>query len=72
MIPRDSTRRFLAALPADESRRLAFYPMGYHMLLRDLEAGVVRRDVEAWVANREVALPSGADRHAQEMQAATR
>ncbi|HXP76868.1 MAG TPA: lysophospholipase [Stellaceae bacterium] len=72
VIPRDSTRRFLAALPADEPRRIAFYPAGYHMLLRDLEADVVRRDVEAWVANPEVALPSGADRHAEEALAAGR
>jgi acylglycerol lipase len=69
LIPRESTRRFLAALPAGEPRRVAFYPEGYHMLLRDLEAEVVRRDVEAWVANPEIALPSGADRHAQDMLA---
>jgi alpha-beta hydrolase superfamily lysophospholipase len=72
IIPRESTRRFLAALPAGEARRVAFYPKGYHMLLRDLEADVVRRDVEAWVANPAIALPSGADRHAQQMLAATR
>ena len=66
LIPRESTRRFLATLPAGEPRRVAFYPKGYHMLLRDLEADVVRHDVEAWVANPEVALPSGADRHAEE------
>ena len=72
LIPRDSTRRFLAALPPDEPRRIAFYPKGYHMLLRDLEAEVVRQDVEAWVANPEIALPSGADRHAEETLAATR
>jgi len=72
LIPRDSTRHFLAALPADQPRRIAFYPKGYHMLLRDLHADVVRRDVEAWVANPEIALPSGADRHAQDMLAATR
>ncbi len=71
VIPRDSTRRFLATLPADEPRRVAFYPAGYHMLLRDLEAEVVRHDVEAWVANPEIALPSGADRHADETLAQT-
>ena len=71
LIPRESTRRFLAALPADEPRRIAFYPSGYHMLLRDLGASVVRRDVEAWVANPEIALPSGADRHAEATLAAT-
>jgi len=72
LIPRDSTRRFLAVLPTNEPRRLAFYPKGYHMLLRDIEAPVVRQDVEAWVTNPAVALPSGADRHAEEMQAARR
>ena len=72
LIPRESTRKFLALLPADEPRRVAFYPTGYHMLLRDLGADVVRRDVEAWVANPEIALPSGADRHAAETLAAKR
>ncbi len=71
LIPREATREFLKALPADGPRRVAIYPKGYHMLLRDLEAEVVRRDVEAWVANPEVALPSGADRHAAEVLAAT-
>lgn len=71
IIPRESTRRFLAALPTGEPRHMAFYPQGYHMLLRDLDADVVRRDVEAWVANPEIALPSGADRHAEETLAAT-
>jgi len=47
-------------------------PPGGAGLLRDLEADVVRRDVEAWVANPAIALPSGADRHAQQMLAATR
>jgi alpha-beta hydrolase superfamily lysophospholipase len=72
LIPRESTRKFLAGLPADQRRRVAFYPAGYHMLLRDLEAEVVRHDVEAWVANPEIALPSGADRHAEETLAQRR
>jgi alpha-beta hydrolase superfamily lysophospholipase len=72
LIPPNSTRRFLAQLPADERRRIAFYPTGYHMLLRDLDAAVVRRDVQVWVANPAIALPSGADRHADEMLAVSR
>ena len=72
IIPAEPTRRFLAALPGDEQRRIAFYPKGYHMLLRDLDAAVVREDVAAWVANRDRPLPSGADRHAQETLAASR
>ena len=72
VIPKDPTRRFLAELPPDEQRRVAFYPRGYHMLLRDLDASVVRADVAAWLANRKAPLPSGADAHAQETLAATR
>ena len=72
VIPKDPTRRFLAQLPLDERRRVAFYPKGYHMLLRDLDAPVVRADVAAWLANRTAPLPSGADAHAQETLAATR
>lgn len=72
VIPKDPTRRFLAELPPDEQRRVAFYPRGYHMLLRDLDAAVVRGDVAAWLANRKAPLPSGADAHAQETLAATR
>ena len=72
LIPQESTRKFLAVLPPDEPRRVAFYPKGYHMLLRDLQAEVVRHDVEAWVANPEIALPSGADRHAEETLARAR
>ena len=72
IIPMEPTRRFLAALPADEQRRIAFYPKGYHMLLRDLDAAVVRGDVASWVADRDRPLPSGADRHAQEALAASR
>lgn len=41
---------------------VALYPKGYHMLLRDLEAETVIRDVEAWLANPKAALPSGADK----------
>ena len=72
VIPKEPTRRFLAALPADEQRRVAFYPNGYHMLLRDLDASLVRKDVAAWLADRDGPLPSGADRHAQETLTATR
>ena len=72
VIPKEPTRRFLAAVPEDEQRRVAFYPDGYHMLLRDLDAPLVRKDVAAWLADRDGPLPSGADRHAQETLTATR
>ena len=47
--------------------RIALYPDGYHMLLRDLHASVVRRDVVAWIFEPEVALPSKADQRAQRL-----
>jgi acylglycerol lipase len=47
--------------------RIALYPDGYHMLLRDLHAGVVRRDVVAWIFEPEVALPSKADQRARRL-----
>lgn len=59
IIPRRPTCRLLAALgpPA----RLALYPDGYHMLTRDLGAGVVLEDVAAWLADPAAPLPSGHD-----------
>lgn len=39
--------------------RVALYPSGYHMLLRDLGAGAVWRDAVAWTVDSEAALPSG-------------
>ncbi|MCE9650424.1 MAG: lysophospholipase [Parvibaculum sp.] len=38
----------------------ACYANGWHMLMRDLQREVVWKDVEAWMANHEAALPSGA------------
>lgn len=47
--------------PPPERPRVALYPKGYHMLLRDLDAETVRRDVAAWIIDRTRPLPSGAD-----------
>jgi len=60
IIPREPTLTMLERMPA--GRRVALYENGYHMLLRDLEAEVVQRDVAAWVADPKAPLPSGADR----------
>jgi len=62
IIPKAPTRRMLAAMPAT-ARTLAIYDDGYHMLLRDLQAAVVHRDIAAWVQDQGAALPSGADRN---------
>lgn len=64
IIPREPTRRFIASRPeaARAAQRLAVYEWGYHMLLRDLQAERVWRDLAVWMADRQAPLPSGADR----------
>ena len=41
--------------------RVALYPNGYHMLMRDLDGKVVNRDIAEWVLHPGAPLPSGAD-----------
>jgi alpha-beta hydrolase superfamily lysophospholipase len=73
VIPPKSVRQMIASLPAASSqRRIAYYENGYHMLLRDLDATVVQRDVESWIADRAAPLPSGADRDVPRLLAAGR
>jgi acylglycerol lipase len=48
------------------SRSLAFYPHGYHMLLRDLDGPVVIADAAGWMLDPGAPLLSGADRGAAE------
>ncbi len=40
--------------------RTGYYPEGWHILNRDLQAEVVYRDVEAWLRDAAAPLPSGA------------
>jgi acylglycerol lipase len=42
--------------------RVAIYPEGYHLLLRDLQAVAVWRDVAAWITDANGHLPSGAEK----------
>jgi alpha-beta hydrolase superfamily lysophospholipase len=64
VIPKPPVERFVEALKASPgtNMRVAVYAQGWHMLLRDLQAEVVWRDVAAWIGNRAAALPSGAER----------
>jgi len=48
-----------------DSRRIALYAEGYHMLLRDLRAETPLADIAHWIADRARPLPSGADRDAR-------
>jgi acylglycerol lipase len=44
---------------------LAFYPDGYHLLLRDQDRAIPIGDILAWIRHPEEPLPSGAERAAQ-------
>jgi alpha-beta hydrolase superfamily lysophospholipase len=58
VLPHSAVTNFLAQVPATNVR-VAFYPHGYHMLLRDLHGDIVADDVAAWIADRTAPLPSG-------------
>jgi alpha-beta hydrolase superfamily lysophospholipase len=62
LIPPRATAATWRALPP--GARTAFYPGGYHLLLRDKERAVVIGDVIAWITDPEAPLPSGAERAA--------
>ncbi len=64
VIPKEPTIRMIERLPPapPARRRIAIYREGYHMLLRDLEAETVWRDVLHWIEDPASPLPSGADR----------
>lgn len=64
VIPRPPVETFAAGLKRERPAglRIAVYPNGWHMLLRDLEGETVWRDVAAWIADPAAgALPSGAE-----------
>jgi acylglycerol lipase len=66
IIPHEATQQFLRALPSDRGDRctFAFYPHGYHMLMRDLDGPLVIADVAGWMHDPAAPLISGADRGA--------
>jgi len=67
IVPPAPMARFVAALPARARarERVALYPQGYHMLLRDLGAAAPIGDIAAWIGGSAAALPSGADADAR-------
>ncbi len=70
LVPPGPTRRLLAALPEPSHQRTGFYPEGYHMLLRDLQAETVARDIAAWALDFGAPLRSGAEAAARAWLAA--
>ena len=63
LIPPRATAAIWRALPAGPVR--AFYPNGYHLLLRDKDRAAPIGDILAWMRDVNAPLPSGADRAAQ-------
>ena len=62
LVPERILRRILRQLPDDGLDRVAFYPEGWHLLLRDRQRAVVAGDILAWLAAPAAPLPSGAER----------
>jgi acylglycerol lipase len=67
VVPRPPVARLVARLPpeARAAQRIALYPNGWHMLMRDLAGPLVVNDVIAWLGDRAASLPSGYDRDAR-------
>jgi alpha-beta hydrolase superfamily lysophospholipase len=63
VVPRQPIEDLVAHLPPDRGQRrdLAYYPHGYHLLLRDLGGAAVAGDVASWTLGRAAPLPSRAD-----------
>ncbi|MEK9662002.1 MAG: lysophospholipase, partial [Alphaproteobacteria bacterium] len=61
LVPAEPTLRLYDGLPEDGAVTIAIYGEGYHMLLRDLQAETVWRDVLAWIGDPTAPLPSGAE-----------
>ena len=61
ILPHPAIERMLASLPAGR-QRVAIYPDGWHMLLRDRQGDVVVDDIVSWLLKPLAPLPSGADR----------
>ena len=68
LVPENATARAWSNLPA--TTRFAYYPEGYHLLLRDLGRAAPINDVIAWITDPSTFLPSGADTAAAAWRAA--
>ncbi len=61
LVPIEPVRSAIELMPKRPDSHLAFYPNGYHMLLRDKQGALVAKDVAAWIQDKDQPLPSGAD-----------
>lgn len=65
LVPKGAMAAMWRRLPRGGAR-LAYYPGGYHLMLRDHGRAVPLADIVAWDADPRAPLPSGADRVAAE------
>ena len=63
IVPKDPSLTVMRRLNPRQATR-ALYDTAWHMLLRDLNAEIIWRDIIAWMTDRKAALPSGADKQA--------
>ncbi len=63
LIPPNATAATWRDLPSNVDR--AFYPDGYHLMLRDKDRARPIGDILAWIHDPNAPLPSGADQAAQ-------
>jgi len=71
IVPKTPVLEAMRSLPARAGTKRAVYDGGWHMMLRDLKAETVWRDIARWTADRTKPLPSGADRRAATILANT-
>jgi acylglycerol lipase len=64
VVPPAIMRTLARRIPKDPGIKFAVYDEGYHLLLRDLQAGRVQEDVLSWMLDPAAPLPSGADQRA--------
>lgn len=66
VIPIEAVTAFLASLPdaADNRRTFAYYPEGFHKILRDGRGEIFWRDIASWIGDPVAPLPSGAEFYA--------
>jgi alpha-beta hydrolase superfamily lysophospholipase len=69
VIPKKPVLHIFQQLPAVAAghQRLVLYKNGYHLLLRDLQADVVRRDITSWLKEPNRRLPSISEEVAVEL-----
>ncbi|MEE8333987.1 MAG: alpha/beta fold hydrolase [Alphaproteobacteria bacterium] len=69
LVPENPSFAVMRSLAGNPRARRALYKNGHHMLLRDLAAKIVWRDIAAWIEDAAAPLPSGAAARADRLLA---